>query len=55
MIMRENESEISPDELAKLRADALRRQQNSANEDSTWRSSYDQTEYPHCDGSLKNE
>lgn len=49
----ENESDTSPDNLAKLRAEALRRQTNGANEDSTWRSSFDQTEYPHVDGSLQ--
>ena len=53
MIMRENESETSPDDLAKLRADALRRLSNRANEDSTWQNSFDQTEYPTGDGSLK--
>lgn len=49
----ENESDTSPDNLAKLRAEALRRQKNGANEDSTWRSSFDQTEYPTADGSLQ--
>ncbi|MBI2809281.1 MAG: hypothetical protein HYX67_00405 [Candidatus Melainabacteria bacterium] len=53
MIMRENESETSSDDLAKLRAEALRRQKNRANEDSTWRSSFDQTEHQTADGSLK--
>ena len=53
MIMRENESETSADELAKLRAEALRRQTDRTNEDNTWRSSFDQTEYQTGDGSLK--
>ncbi|CAN5198767.1 hypothetical protein BH10CYA1_BH10CYA1_48910 [soil metagenome] len=53
MIMRENESETSPDDLAQLRAEALLRQKNRTNEDSTWRSAFDQTEYQTNDGSLK--
>ncbi|MBS1953249.1 MAG: hypothetical protein JST89_03630 [Cyanobacteria bacterium SZAS-4] len=49
----ENESDTSPDNLAKLRAEALRRQKNGANEESSWRSSFDQTEHPNVDGSLQ--
>lgn len=53
MITSENESGITPDDLAKLRADALHRQSSGSNSESGWEDSFNRNDFDVSDSSLQ--
>ncbi|RTL44566.1 MAG: hypothetical protein EKK48_04770 [Candidatus Melainabacteria bacterium] len=53
MITSENESGTTPDDLAKLRADALHRQSNRSSSDNAWEGSFSRNDFDVSDSSLQ--